>query len=149
MTCASLRVQNPLKSINGRYVKHLATANFLKRLLQDVVSGYMDEIMMMALYPRLDESVSKQTEHELRLPFSYHNKSGYICLPVDPNLAKIDEPPLVTLELLDKELCDTRQDNIVRMQSGIWEKTSLAQGVRYTRAVMMQIQSRHGIMVED
>merc|ERR1712000_561821 len=54
-------------------------------------------IMLALLYPRLDEKVSTQTNHLLKLPLCVHPGTGRLCCPLEfdtiDSFHPVDDPP--------------------------------------------------------
>lgn len=95
------------------------------------------DIILRALYPRLDVNVSKQLNHLLKSPFCVHPATGNICVPFDPkqNLSgdAADDAygfnPTTLPKLIDiqRELEAWRGDS----DNEHWMKTSLKPYVEY------------------
>lgn len=52
-------------------------------------------------FPRFDSSVSKTTNHLLRMPFSVHGTSGCVVVPIDTDTDKTEPPRLQASKLVD------------------------------------------------
>ncbi|XP_051174467.1 DNA primase small subunit-like [Leptopilina boulardi] len=63
--------------------------NFIKETNEWENNFEIEEIKLQFLYPRIDDPVTTDMRHLLRLPFSPHNKTNKICLPFDPK--KVDD----------------------------------------------------------
>eukprot|EP00921_Rhytidocystis_pertsovi_P000348 GHVQ01000676.1.p1 GENE.GHVQ01000676.1~~GHVQ01000676.1.p1 ORF type:complete len:593 (-),score=84.78 GHVQ01000676.1:314-2092(-) len=94
---------------------------------------WLKEIVFSYSYPRLDINVSKDIGHLLKSPFCVHQKTGRICVPIDPAEAQQFNPALVpTLSLLRKQYDSSvsLNDSKVSIEEHVY-KTSLGKYVRF------------------
>lgn len=129
----------------------LATSKYkskdLSRCLQACVFHY--------LYPRLDAGVTESKAHLIRLPFSVHDKSGRICVPLqyddedekenkwietfDPSMVPTVDSILEEINNLEREqqhvttdsVTSTRPSRSRRPLTSIWKQTSLEPYITY------------------
>lgn len=97
----------------------------------------VEEIVFTYAYPRIDMEVSKHMNHLLKAPFCVHPKTGRVCVPIDPSQCDDFDPTSVpTLSVLLEELnaCGLQMDT----KNGEWERTSLAQPIRFFRSSFLQ-----------
>lgn len=70
----------------------------------------VEEIVFVHAYPRLDIEVSKHMNHLLKAPFCIHPKTGFVCVPIDPDKCAEFEPSKApTLATLLDEINARRQ----------------------------------------
>jgi len=50
---------------------------------------FAKSVIFQYLYPRIDANVTKQLNHLLKIPFSFHPKTARLCLPI--SIERIDE----------------------------------------------------------
>lgn len=50
--------------------------------LNHQANGIISEVISTILYPKIDDPITTQKKHLLRMPFSIHSKTGNICVPI-------------------------------------------------------------------
>jgi len=79
----------------------------LKPFYGETTMGFLYEIVIGLLYPKIDAHVSAQTNHLLKGPFNIHSGSGLVSVPLsDPASFNYNECPTVQQILMDKTLLE-------------------------------------------
>jgi DNA primase small subunit len=81
------------------------TAKSMTSMERNRVENWVVEVVFRHGYPRLDINVSKMRNHLLKSPFSVHQKTGRVCVPILPSDVDSFDPFTVpTLPQLMDEL---------------------------------------------
>ncbi|VDK22218.1 unnamed protein product [Taenia asiatica] len=84
--------------------------NTLKCFLQEEGrNNVIKDIVLSTVYPRLDINVTNGPGHLLKSPFCVHPKTGFVCVPFDPQL--IDEFDPLTVPRLNELVAQLSQAN--------------------------------------
>lgn len=67
--------------------------DYLQRLREN-----KEDLIMQALYPKLDVEVTKQTIHLLKAPFCIHPSTGNVCVPITESFSPEKAPKLISLQ---------------------------------------------------
>jgi DNA primase catalytic subunit len=77
-----LQMEEYLRHCKSTDVISNFTAMLHRPYIQQMYPDILEKLQMAACYPRLDTPVSTQECHLLRLPFSIHEKTGKVCVPI-------------------------------------------------------------------
>ncbi|SCU80187.1 LADA_0B05556g1_1 [Lachancea dasiensis] len=85
-----------IDSLAASQLKHpsaLKRADYFTRLRE-----CKEDLVLAALYPKLDVEVTKQTIHLLKAPFCVHPATGNVCVPITETFIPNDAPKLIQLQ---------------------------------------------------
>ncbi|CAH8555391.1 unnamed protein product [Schistosoma mattheei] len=118
--------------------------NTLRKFLKENGrANVLKEIVLNFTYPRLDVNVSTGLNHLLKSPFCVHPKTGYICIPFNPQeVDKLDPFNVPTLNELVEQLssvtnndhdCGNNDENISSNDRHLlsFKNTSLRSSIEY------------------
>lgn len=126
-------------------IDQVAQKGISKSLDSKTLKEAKQNIILNAMYPRLDIEVSKHLNHLLKSPFCVHPATGRVCVPIDST--RVDEfnplaVPTVTHLLHEIDEYDEKNKSESDSQServADYEKTSLAPYIRYFRRFSNQV----------
>ncbi|CCD26331.1 DNA primase subunit PRI1 NDAI_0H01570 [Naumovozyma dairenensis CBS 421] len=95
--------ENPNRSSTEKWndIDIIASKDLKASKKQDVINRLREckeDLVIAALYPKLDVEVTKQTIHLLKAPFCIHPATGNVCVPIDDTFTPECAPKLIDLQ---------------------------------------------------
>ncbi|KAG5451269.1 primase, DNA, polypeptide 1 (49kDa) [Clonorchis sinensis] len=108
-------------------------------------NNVLKELVLNYTYPRLDANVSTSLNHLLKSPFCIHPKTGYVCVPFDPqqvtSLNPVDVPTLS--QLVEQARAGDVESSVADNSSGrhllSYKRTALKASIDYFEAFIQRL----------